>query len=1112
MLNNSYVYRLFRLTALICSLSLSINTQATSSGYPSIKDTLYSGYYKDISGEILNYHSCHPEANSSLLIRCLNNKDEIEWETDKLQPGNSSDTLTFCWIGGFSTGTSTAEHIFHMYINENEKLSFKTVPKMPLKNWTVKGKNGYVLDFMFVAEDHVKDHFGYFFLKVPKSLLPTGSLRIKVKGDASGSRDWYMTMRYTLKPRFSLQPEEAILKGERGEPQQRLKISLDHFTLSEDAEIKIDGRSVVRSRLNFGVNDFIVPVNPVTEKKDINVEVLGETHRSRSVVTISPVRSYKVFILPHSHVDIGYTDIQPVVARVHADNMRKAMHLIAASEKNPAGSRFKWNVEMLWEAESFLQTATQDEKKFFFDRVREGSIGLEGMYAGVMTGLCRDEELYHLFDYKFQLEKENQIVVDNAMITDIPGYSWGLIPVMAQCGIRYFSIGPNTGDRIGNTIKAWGDKPFWWVSPSGKEKVLFWMSSRGYSLFHKGSLAKSDGSQILEYLSELSRTNYAYDLVQLRYTVGGDNGYPDSLLPAYVKDWNEKYISPKLAIATSNEMFKEFEGKYGSLLPSYQGDFSPYWEDGAASTARETALNRWSAEKLTQAATLWAINRPGQYPEKDILTAWNNVILYSEHTWGAWNSTSDPDLANVKDQWEIKKGFADAADLLSGHLLEKAVSTKSDPNRISNTVSVFNTSSWDREGLVYLPSNRVLKNRTCLADEKGKCSHGQLLSSGLVVYRVEDVPALAKKEYLFVNDPAPADADLKVLPTLIENRHLLVRLDSVTGEIKSLKDKRNGKEWCNNNEGYGMNSYWYTGQNGLNPKRSGETTLKVLEKGPVVATIQVTSEAAGCEKIIREISLVAGDDKVWIKNRVFKNPVREKENVRFAFPFELKDPEVRMDMAWFILEPGKNQLPGSNANYYTVQRWLDVSNDKDGISVATPDAPLWETGHMTGENWLDPKGNHWMEKPDISSTLFSWVMNNSWHTNFKADQEGEVVFNYVIQPHGRFDGEKAYRLGIEVSQPLLAVPDKMEHSGASLPSCTSHEDIVVTAVFPVIDEPGAFIYRFYNLTAGEIEYNPFTEDVKMVECSPDGKILSGTLSVLKFRGHEIKTVKVSRNP
>ena len=70
------------------------------------------------------------------------------------------------------------------------------------------------------------------------------------------------------------------------------------------------------------------------------------------------------------------------------------------------------------------------------------------------------------------------------MISDVPGYTWGLVTAMAQAGIKYFSPAPNYFDRIGDILQKCEDKPFYWISPSGKEKVLVWIPYKGYALSH----------------------------------------------------------------------------------------------------------------------------------------------------------------------------------------------------------------------------------------------------------------------------------------------------------------------------------------------------------------------------------------------------------------------------------------------------------------------------------------------------------------------------------------------------------------------------------------------------------------------------------------------------
>ena len=63
----------------------------------------------------------------------------------------------------------------------------------------------------------------------------------------------------------------------------------------------------------------------------------------------------------------------------------------------------------------------------------------------------------------------------------------------------------------------------------------------------------------------------------------------------------------------------------------------------------------------------------------------------------------------------------------------------------------------------------------------------------------------------------------------------------------------------------------------------------------------------------------------------------------------------------------------------------------------------------------------WAKTLPPSSTIYSWVMNNHWHTNFPTTQEGPVTFRYRLYPHLNFDIVESNRFGLEQSQPLVHV-------------------------------------------------------------------------------------------
>jgi hypothetical protein len=1005
-----------------------------------------NGFANRIAGENLNYHSCHPEANLALLIRCFNNKDYIEWETDTISSDFKNKFVTFAWIVGYSVATSSAEHTFYLYVNNNLLFEFNTVPNQERKDWKIKLKDDSELYFKFIGLDSVDDFFGYMILTVPIELLDgKNSARIKVKGDGSNSKDWYMTMQYQLIPKTRISPEKVVSADTDGNLLQRVKVSIDHFDSPKPVQINAEENNI-SSELILGMNDYYLnfAASDIPVEKNIKITI---DEKTKSFITIiNPARKITFYLIPHAHVDIGYTELQTAVEKKHWVNFDKAIEYSKQSIKYGKDALFKWNVEVLWAVKSYLENFPE-KKEEFYNAVKQGWIGLDATYSNVMTALCRPEELYCLVEYSNELEKESGIKIESAMISDIPGYTWGIVQAFADNGIKYFSVGTNEFDRIGNTLKTWGDKPFYWMAPGGKEKILIWLAGKGYSWFHHWRLTRDDLSPIAKYLDELDENKYPYDIVHLRYNIGGDNGFPDSTLSEFVKKWNETHVTPKFKIASNAEMFKDFETKYSDIIPVYSGDFTPYWEDGAASTAKETALNRNTAELLNQLEILYTIYNRNHFPKKEFDEAWKYVLLFSEHTWGAWNSISDPEIKFVTDQWEIKKSYAEKADSIAQKLLNDL--TNQNEIKPIDHFYVCNSSSWARNDVVRIPASKNI-SASLIIDETGKSIPVQKLANNDRVFIVNDIPPFGLKKYTIVKSKND-DAENKspVINNTFSNNKYTLTFNENKSAIKLLKKSDDIFNYVDKNSIPGLNGFIHTGMNGENPVYAGNSNMINYENGPVLKSVVIKSEAKGCNNLLQEIILYNELDKIEIINTVDKKKAYGKESIRFAFPFNIKNPVSRVDLAWSVIEPEKDQLPGSNKNYYTAQRWVDISNDNKGITLAVIDAPFIEFGDMNAEAWMSSPDKEWFLSSSSSSLFYSWAMNNSWHTNFKASQEGTSVFRYALKTHNQFDHLSAYKFGVESSQPLhIIYNDNAIRNFSHTITLDSTSSLVITVIRP----------------------------------------------------------------
>ena len=812
-------------------------------------------------------------------------------------------------------------------------------------------------------------------------------------------------------------------------------------------------------RLEPGRQTLEIPVPAAKGARvvKLRLEAAGQTFTERTVV-LNPVRRYEIFLLPHSHNDIGYTALQADVEKKQNSNLETGLRLARATASYPEGARFKWNVEVLWCVDNYLRAATPEQRATFIQAVKDGQIGLDAFYCNILTGLCRPEELLNLMGYATRLAAICGVPIESAMISDVPGYTWSTVSAMAQAGVRYFSFAPNYFDRMGGTMNEWQNRPFWWQGPDGQHRVLCWCPSRGYALGHLIGDGEALARFIPSYLVELETNAYPYDITYLRWNVHGDNGAPDEKLADVVRDWNARYESPRLTISTTAEAFRTFEKKYGDKLPEFRGDYTPYWEDGAASSARETALNRASAERLVQAETLWTIRNPGVFPAEQFQAAWRNVLLYSEHTWGAHNSISQPDLPFVRDQWLVKQGFALDADKESVELLDHALGKG--PGAEAG-IDVFNTSSWPRSDLVTLAADLSAAGDR-VTDDTGRAVPSQRLSTGELVFLARNVPPFAAQRF-HVQPGSASGGDVKAEGATLTSKQFRLEIDTRTGGMASLFSRELKRDLVDGKAATALNDYFYLPGSDLKGlQRNGLPRIRVKEKGPLVASLLIESDAPGCKGLLREVRVIDGLDRVELINTIDKLPIRAKEGVHFGYGFNVPDGVVRLDVGWAVVRPELDQIPASCKNWFSVQRWLDISNDKFGVTWAPVDAPLVELGGITA-NLVGSQTDWraWIQHLEPSQTIYSWVMNNHWHTNYRADQEGPTVFRYAIRAHQAFVPEDAAEFGAACSQPLVATPASSQPPPSVPRLALSATKVLVTALKPA-DEGKGWIVRLFG--------------------------------------------------
>ena len=638
-----------------------------------------------------------------------------------------------------------------------------------------------------------------------------------------------------------------------------------------------------------------------------------------------------------------------------------------------------------------------------------------------------------------------------ANITDVPSYSWSYASILASAGIPYF-IAASNNDRAPVLLQGHlnENSPMFWEGPDGK-KVLFWYS-RHYMqmqfLFGLPPLAETGEEMLPLFLQMYEHPDYHADAAILFGTqVENTDLFPQQAEIA--SQWNTIYAYPRLQYSGFYDALKNIAQQFGDDIPTIRGDGGPYWEDGIGSDAFYAAMEREnesrapSAEKL---ATISSLVNPRLALDKDALDRmWANMVLMDEHTWLSWNSVSDPDSEQAIEQLKVKDSRAITANALRDHLLRSSMASLADSiaTGVGNVV-VFNPLSWKRDGLVSMD----LDNGFEIADRATEqVVSYSVLHIGSNFRRVEfvakDVPGMGYKVYSLRAAKGGAEAAQIANTTTLESPYYRVELDPSSGAVRSIYDKQLQKELVNQGSPYRFGQYLYVSGGDQEPNSilqyrvvspKPELQIHAAEQGRIISIertpygwrARMESSAENTPKIIGEIRLFANQKKIEFVEDISKNKVLTKEAVYFAFPFAMDHPQFQYEIQNGVVDPAKDMYPGAGHEWFSVQHWAAVEQDGLSGAVMALDTPLMTFGDINRGTWPMTFGQR-------GGTIFSYAMNNYWHTNYRAAQGGDFRFRYVITSAPATDVVALSRMGWEEVTPLEEDEVRSQDKALDLP-------------------------------------------------------------------------------
>ncbi len=190
----------------------------------------------------------------------------------------------------------------------------------------------------------------------------------------------------------------------------------------------------------------------------------------------------RVHLVFKTHLDIGFTD--------HAEKVRRQYHerfIPQAIEtgahfhaENPEEPKFIWTTGawLIWD---HLNSRSPAEVAALEQAIERGLIRWHGLPFTTHTELMSPELFRAGLSYSQELDRRFGKQTIAAKMTDVPGHTLGMVPLLAEAGIRFLHLGVNTASPPPEVPDI-----FRWRAPDGSEVVVMYQRSYGETYFPEG--------------------------------------------------------------------------------------------------------------------------------------------------------------------------------------------------------------------------------------------------------------------------------------------------------------------------------------------------------------------------------------------------------------------------------------------------------------------------------------------------------------------------------------------------------------------------------------------------------------------------------------------------
>ena len=327
----------------------------------------------------------------------------------------------------------------------------------------------------------------------------------------------------------------------------------------------------------------------------------------------------KVFVVSKTHLDLGFTDYAENIRQKYIDKfIPEAIDL--AEKVNKDGKKyFVWTTGswIIKEALKYEKGREKLEKALI-----EGNIVPHAMPFTTHTELLDEDSLDYGLSIVDALDEMRQRKTVSAKMTDVPGHTKGIVPLLAKHGIKLLHIGVNGASAL-------VDVPPCFLWKNGDSEVV---------VIYSGAYGGAFESELTE------------EILYFDHTLDNHGAPSPEKVLAHFDEIQKQYPGYEITAGTIDD-FADVIWEVRHKLPVFEGEMGDSWIHGSATDPYKSAALR----TLISLKNKWLNDGSMLRGSKEYKEFTDAILCIAEHTCGMDSKTWFSDYGHY-----LKKDFVKA--------------------------------------------------------------------------------------------------------------------------------------------------------------------------------------------------------------------------------------------------------------------------------------------------------------------------------------------------------------------------------------------------------------------------------------------------------------------